>query len=106
MSLPETLQGLERPHICCPGTAKCLPYAEPCSSPALWNKELGALPGVELLHRHEECAGSCHHRGERDVPLLMLAEALAGTWSLLQGWMGEWGHVITLLEEPWGLWGT
>lgn len=55
---------------------------------------LGALPGVELLHRNEECAGPCHHGGERHVPLLMLAEAPAGTWSLLQGWMGEWGDVL------------
>lgn len=55
---------------------------------------LGALPGAELLYRNEECAGPCHHGGERDVPLLMLAEAPAGTWSLLQGWMGEWGHVL------------
>lgn len=56
----------------------------------LANAVLGALPGVELLYRNEECAGSCHHAGERDVPLFMLAEAPAGTWSLLQGWMEEW----------------
>lgn len=39
----ETLQGLERPHICCPGTAQCLPYAEPCSSPALLQTQPSAL---------------------------------------------------------------
>lgn len=66
--------------------SKCLPYTEPCSSAApLANAALGALPDVELLYRNEECAGSCHHGGESDVPLLMLAEAPAGAWSVLQG---------------------
>lgn len=62
------------------------------SAPAI--AALGALPAVELLYRNEEWAGPCHHGGERDVPLLMLAEALAGAWSLLQGWMGRWGDVL------------
>lgn len=39
----ETLQGLERPHICCPGTEKCLSCTEPCSSPALLKSQRSAL---------------------------------------------------------------
>lgn len=39
----ETLQGLERPHICCPGTGKCLPCAEPRSSAALLQSQRSAL---------------------------------------------------------------
>lgn len=78
-------------------------HRAPLLTSPLANAALGTLPGVELLYRNEECAGSCHHGGERDVPLLMLTEAPAGTQSLLQAWMGEWGHVLILLEEPCGL---